>query len=41
MILSGMGYRHGGEADLHRYLDRFVEQKKIVEDEGRFWLVGD
>jgi len=40
MILSGIGYHHGGEADLHRCLDRFVEQKKIVEDEGRFWLVG-
>lgn len=40
VILSGMGYHLEGKADLHRYLDRFVEQKKIVEDEGRFWLVG-
>ena len=40
LILSGMGYHHEGKADLHRYLDRFVEQKKIIEDEGRFWLVG-
>jgi multisubunit Na+/H+ antiporter MnhF subunit len=40
VVLSGMGYHHEGEADLHRYLDRFVEQKKIVEDEGKFWLVG-
>jgi Co/Zn/Cd efflux system component len=40
VVLSGIGYHHEGEADLHRYLDRFVERKKIVEDEGRFWLVG-
>jgi hypothetical protein len=39
LILSGMGYQHEGGADLHRYLDQFVEQKKVIEDEGTFWLV--
>jgi hypothetical protein len=39
LILSGMGYQLEKGADLHRYLDRFIEQKKIIEDEGRFWLV--
>ena len=39
LILSGMGYQLEKGADLHRYLDRFVEQKKIIEDEGQFWLV--
>lgn len=29
-----MGYQHEQGAELHRYLDRFVEQKKIIEDEG-------
>jgi Co/Zn/Cd efflux system component len=40
VVLSGIGYHHEGDADLHRYLDRFVERKKIVEDEGKFWLAG-
>jgi divalent metal cation (Fe/Co/Zn/Cd) transporter len=39
LILSGMGYHHEKGADLHRYLDRFIEQKKIIEDGGTFWLV--
>lgn len=40
LILSGMGYHHEKGTDLHRYLDRFVDQKKVIEDEGKFWLVG-
>jgi Co/Zn/Cd efflux system component len=40
LILSGMGYRHESGSDLHRYLDRFIKQKKVIEDEGKFWLVG-
>jgi multisubunit Na+/H+ antiporter MnhF subunit len=40
IILSGMGYQHERGADLHRYLDRFVAQQKVIEDEGKFWLVG-
>jgi Co/Zn/Cd efflux system component len=40
LILSGMGYHLEKGADLRRYLDRFIEQKKVIEDEGRFWLVG-
>jgi hypothetical protein len=40
LTLSGLGYQVEKGADLHRYLDRFAEQKKIIEDEGRFWPVG-
>jgi multisubunit Na+/H+ antiporter MnhF subunit len=40
LILSGMGYQLEKGADLHRYLDRFVAQQKVIEDEGKFWLVG-
>jgi Co/Zn/Cd efflux system component len=40
LILSGMGYRPESGADLHRYLELFVEQKKLVLDEGKYWLVG-
>ena len=39
LILSGMGYRPESSADLQRYLDLFVEQKKLVLDEGRYWVV--
>ena len=39
LILSGMGYRPESGADLHRYLRLFVEQKKLVLDEGKYWLV--
>ena len=39
LILTGMGYRPESGADLHRHLDLFVEQKKLVVDEGRYWLV--
>jgi len=38
LILSGMGYRPESEADLLRYLDLFVEQRKLVCDEGKYWL---
>jgi len=30
-----MGYTPESGADLHRYLELFVEQKKLVLDEGR------
>jgi Co/Zn/Cd efflux system component len=39
LILSGMGYRPESGADLHHYLELFVEQKKLVLDEGKYWLV--
>ena len=40
LILSGMGYRPESGEDLIRYLQLFVEQKKLVLDEGRYWLLG-
>ena len=40
LILSGMGYRPESGEDLNRYLELFVEQKKLVLDEGRYWLLG-
>jgi Co/Zn/Cd efflux system component len=39
LILSGMGYRPESGADLHHYLELFVEQKKLMLDEGKYWLV--
>ena len=39
LILSGMGYQPENGEDLHRYLDLFVKQRKLVNDEGRYWLV--
>ena len=39
LILSGMGYRPESVADLHHYLDLSIKEKKIVMDEGRYWLV--
>jgi len=39
LILSGMGYRPESGEDIRRYLDMFVEQKKLVLDEGKYWLV--
>ncbi len=39
LILSGMGYRPESGADLNRYLELFVARKKLVLDEGRYWLV--
>ena len=39
LILSGMGYRPESGADLHRYLELFVKQRKLVYDEGKYWLV--
>lgn len=38
IILSGMGYQPESGKDLIRHLDRFVEQKKLVVDEDRYWL---
>jgi Co/Zn/Cd efflux system component len=39
LILSDIGYRPEGVADLHYYLNLFIKEKKIVADEGRYWLV--
>jgi Co/Zn/Cd efflux system component len=39
LILSGMGYRPESGADLYRYLDHFVEKKKLLLDNGKYWLV--
>jgi Co/Zn/Cd efflux system component len=39
LILSGMGYRPESGEDLHRYLELFVEQRKLINDEGRYWLI--
>jgi Co/Zn/Cd efflux system component len=39
LILSGMGYRPESGEDLQRYLELFVEQKKLLLDEGKYWLV--
>jgi Co/Zn/Cd efflux system component len=39
LILSGMGYRPESVADLHCYLNLFIKEKKIVADEGKYWLV--
>lgn len=39
LILSGMGYRPESGEDLHRYLELFVEQRKLVYDDGKYWLV--
>jgi len=38
IILSGMGYRPDSGEELLRYLDRFVEQEKLVVDDDRYWL---
>jgi divalent metal cation (Fe/Co/Zn/Cd) transporter len=39
LILSGMGYRPASGADLAGYLERFVGSRKLVVDDGRYWLV--
>jgi hypothetical protein len=39
MNSASSGYRPESGEDIHRYLDLFVEQKKLVCDEGRYWLV--
>jgi Co/Zn/Cd efflux system component len=39
LILSGMGYRPESGEDLYRYLELFEEQKKLVRDEGKYWMV--
>jgi hypothetical protein len=39
LILSGIGYRPESKEDLHQYLGLFVYQKKLVLNEGRYWLV--
>jgi len=39
LILSGMGYQPENGEDLHRYLELFVKQRKLVNDEGRYWFV--
>jgi Co/Zn/Cd efflux system component len=39
LILSGIGYRPESSEDLRHYPELFVEQKKLVLDEGRYWLI--
>jgi hypothetical protein len=39
LILSGIGNRPESREDLHQYLELFVYQKKLVLNEGRYWLV--
>ncbi|MBU2548852.1 MAG: cation transporter [Proteobacteria bacterium] len=39
VLLSGMGFHPESEAILHEYLDRFVEKKKVVRDQGRYWWI--
>jgi Co/Zn/Cd efflux system component len=39
LLLTGVGYRPESGADLHRYLKIFVEQKKLVLDDGRYWFI--
>ena len=39
LLLSGMGYRPESGTDLRRYLEIFVAQKKLVLDDGRYWLI--
>jgi hypothetical protein len=36
LILSALGYRPESDADLNRYLELFLEQKKLVYDESRY-----
>jgi Co/Zn/Cd efflux system component len=38
-ILSGMGYRPEGVTDLYYFLNLFIKEKRIVADEGKYWLV--
>jgi Co/Zn/Cd efflux system component len=37
--LTGMGYLPTGATDLKRYLDLFVEQEKILCDDGKYWFL--
>jgi len=39
LILSGMGYRPENASDLHRYLHLFVKDRRLVFDDGKYWLV--
>jgi Co/Zn/Cd efflux system component len=39
LILSDMGYRPKSVADLHYYLSLFIKEKKIISDEGKYWLL--
>jgi len=38
IILSGMGYHPESGEELLQHLDRFVANKKLVMDKGRYWL---
>ena len=40
LILSGVGYRPESGADLSKHLDIFVHKKKLLLDEGKYWLIG-
>jgi len=37
--LTDMGFRPVEQADLSRFLDRFVERKTLVVDESKYWFV--
>lgn len=41
MIITGMGYQPEDARELHRYLERFVETRKLILDEDRYWLISD
>lgn len=38
--LTGVGYYPQTSVKLNCYLDRFVAKKKLLEDEGFYWLIG-
>lgn len=37
--MTEIGYRPESGTDLHSYLNGFVEQKKLIRDNGRYWLI--
>jgi hypothetical protein len=39
LVLTGVGYRPESGADLRSYLEMFVEQKKLVLDDERYWFI--
>jgi len=39
LTLTEIGYRPESGIELHLYLDRFVKQKKLIRDNGKYWLI--
>jgi hypothetical protein len=37
--LTGAGFRPESHLELHPFLDKFVEQKKVIRDKGKYWLI--